>query len=138
MTMNPLSWSRDHQIALCLAALIAAALATVLGYLVYAAGWGEGAVPFGSWLGRLLEGPIWWALFGAVIGGAIIFVRNLLHGPMISAGSRTAMVRGDRPIAEAPAHRLAGRTQDRAQERAQERTPDRTQDRSPMPPRPRW
>jgi hypothetical protein len=138
MTMNPLSWSRDHQIALCLAALIAAALATVLGYLVYAAGWGEGAVPFGSWLGRLLEGPIWWALFGAVIGGAIIFVRNLLHGPMISAGSRTAMVRGDRPIAEAPSHRLAGRTQDRAQERAQERTQDRTQDRTPMPPRPRW
>ena len=136
--MNPLSWSREHQIALCLAALIAAALATVLGYLVYAAGWGEGAVPFGSWLGRLLDGPIWWALFGAVIGGAIIFVRNLLHGPMISAGSRTAMVMGDRPIAEAPAHRLPGRTQERAQERAQERTQDRTQDRSPMPPRPRW
>ena len=132
--MNPLSWSREHQTALCLAALIAAALATVLGYLVYAAGWGEGAVPFGSWLGRLLDGPIWWALFGAVIGGAIIFVRNLLHGPMISAGSHTAMVRGDRPIAEAPAHRLPGRTQ----ERAQERTQDRTQDRSPMPPRPRW
>ena len=132
--MNPLSWSREHQIALCLAALIAAALATVLGYLVYAAGWGEGAVPFGSWLGRLLDGPIWWALFGAVIGGAIIFVRNLLLAPMISAGSRTAMVRGDRPIAEAPAHRLPGRTQ----ERAQERTQDRTQDRSPMPPRPRW
>ena len=132
--MNPLSWSREHQIALCLAALIAAALATVLGYLVYAAGWGEGAVPFGSWLGRLLDGPIWWALFGAVIGGAIIFVRNLLHAPMISAGSRTAMVRGDRPIAEAPAHRLPGRTQERAPERPQ----DRTQDRSPMPPRPRW
>ena len=132
--MNPLSWSREHQIALLAAALIGAALGIVLGYLVYAAGWGEGAVPFGSWLGRLLDGPIWWALFGAVIGGAIIFIRNLLHGPMVSEGSRTAMVRGDRPIAEAPAQRLPGRTQ----ERAQERTQDRTQDRSPMPPRPRW
>ena len=132
--MNPLSWSREHQTALCLAALIAAALATVLGYLVYAAGWGDGAVPFGNWLGRLLDGPIWWALFGAVIGCAIIFVRNLLHGPMISAGSHTTMVRGDRPIAEAPAHRLPGRTQERAPERTQDRTPDR----SPMPPRPRW
>jgi len=118
MTMNPLNWSREHQIALCVVALIGAALATVLGYLVYAAGWGEGAVPFGNWLGRLFDGAIWWALFGAVIGGAIIFVRNLLHSPMISP----AVVRGDRPIAEAPAHRLPGRTQ----ERAQVRTPDRT------------
>jgi hypothetical protein len=118
MTMNPLNWSRQHQIALCVAALIGAALATVLGYLVYAAGWGEGAVPFGNWLGRLFDGPIWWALFGAPIGGAVIFVRNLL----ISADSRPAVVRGDRPIAEVPAHRLAGRMQ----ERAQTRTPDRT------------
>jgi hypothetical protein len=120
MTMNPLNWSREHQIALCVAALIGAALATVLGYLVYAAGWGEGAVPFGSWLGRLFDGPIWWAVFGVVIGGAVIFVRNLLHGPMISADSRTAVVRGDRSIAEAPAHPLSGRSQERT------RTPDRT------------
>jgi hypothetical protein len=41
--MNPLSWSREHQLALLVAALIGAALATVLGYLVYASGWGEGA-----------------------------------------------------------------------------------------------
>ena len=46
--MNPLSWSREHQTALCLAALIAAALATVLGYLVYAAGWGEGLCRSGA------------------------------------------------------------------------------------------
>jgi hypothetical protein len=96
--MNPLNWSREHQIALCVAALIGA----VLGYLVYSAGWGEGAVPFGNWLGRLFDGPIWWALFGAGIGGAIIFVRNLLHDPMIFADSRTAVVGGDQPIAEAP------------------------------------
>ena len=135
--MNPLSWSREHQIALLLTALIGAAVATVLGYLVYAAGWGEGAVPFESWLARLSGGPVWWALFGAVIGGASIFVRNLMRGPMISAGSRTAMVRGDRPAQEAPQHRLPGRAQER-QDRTQERTQERTHERSPMPPRPRW
>ena len=71
--MNPFSWSREHQLALLVAALIGAALATVLGYIVYAVGWGEGAVPFENWILRLLRGPIWWALFGAVIGGASIF-----------------------------------------------------------------
>ena len=77
--MNPFSWSRDHQLALRVAALIGAALATVLGYIVYAVGWGEGAVPFESWILRLLRGPIWWALFGAVIGGASIFVCILIR-----------------------------------------------------------
>jgi hypothetical protein len=32
--MNPFSWSREHQLALLVAALIGAALATVLGYIV--------------------------------------------------------------------------------------------------------
>ena len=133
--MNPLNWSREHQIALLVAALIGAALATVLGYLVYAVGWGEGAVPFASWLWRLLGGPIWWALFGAVIGGASIFVRNLMRGPILSAGSRTTMVRNDRPAQDAPPDRPQHRLQGRVQERTQERTQD---NRAPMPPRPRW
>jgi hypothetical protein len=133
--MNPLSWSREHQLALPIAAVIGAALATVLGYLVYAAGWEVGAVPFESWLRRLFGGPIWWALFGAVIGGAIVFVCNLLRRPMVSAGSRPAGARGDRPAQEA----IPDRSQQRLPGRMQERTQERTQDnRAPLPPRPRW
>jgi hypothetical protein len=133
--MNPLNWSREHQLAMLIAAVIGAALATVLGYLVYASGWGEGAVPFESWLWRVFGGPIWWALFGAVIGGAIVFVRNLLRGPMLSAGSRPAGARGDRPAQEAIPERSQQRLPGRMQERTQERTPD---NRAPLPPRPRW
>jgi hypothetical protein len=77
--MNPFSWSREHQLALIVAAFVGAALATVLGYIVYALGWGEGALSFENWILRLLRGPIWWALFGAVIGGASIFVRKLMR-----------------------------------------------------------
>jgi high-affinity Fe2+/Pb2+ permease len=42
--INPVSWSRERQIALLIVALIGAALGTVLGYFVYAVGWGEGAL----------------------------------------------------------------------------------------------
>jgi hypothetical protein len=90
--MNPFSWSREHQLALLVAALIGAALATVLGYIVYAVGWGEGAVPFESWILLLLRGPIWWALFGAVIGGASIFVCILIRAPFEGAQLRTPIV----------------------------------------------
>jgi hypothetical protein len=90
--MNPFSWSREHQLALLVAALIGAALATVLGYIVYAVGWGEGAIPFESWILRLLRGPIWWALFGAVIGGASIFVCILPRAPFEGAQLRTSIV----------------------------------------------
>jgi hypothetical protein len=89
--MNPLNWSREHQLA--------------------------------------------WALFGAVIGGAIVFVRNLLRGPMVSAGSRPAGTRGDRLAQEA----IPERSQQRLPGRMQERTQERTQDNgAPLPPRPRW
>jgi hypothetical protein len=127
--MNPLSWSREHQLGLLVAALIGAALATVLGYFVYAVGWGEGALPFENWIWRPLRGAIWWALFGAVIGGAIIFVRNLMREPVNSAGSSTGSVRSSRPHQDWP--------QDRPQDRFQDRHYERPQDRSSRPPRSR-
>jgi uncharacterized membrane protein YdcZ (DUF606 family) len=106
--MNPFGWSREHQLAVFIAALIGAALATVLGYLVYSVGWGEGALPFENWIWRLLRGPIWWALFGAVIGSAFVFVRNLLHAPIGSAGSDTAIARSSRPSQDPPQDRPQG------------------------------
>src|SRR5258707_9262545 len=107
--MNPFSWSREHQLGLLVAALIGAALGTVLGYIVYAVGWGEGALPFENWISRPLGGAIWWALFGAVIGGASIFVRNLMRAPINSAGARTASVRSNRLHQDWPQDRLQER-----------------------------
>src|SRR5262249_36055351 len=66
--------------------------AAMLGYIVYAVGRGEGAVPFESWILRLLRGPIWWALFGAVIGGASIFVCILIRASFEGAQLRTPIV----------------------------------------------
>jgi hypothetical protein len=105
--MNPFSWSREHQLALLVAALIAAALAAVLGYIVYAVGWGEGAVPFESWILRLLRGPIWWALFGAVIGGASMFVCILIRAPFEDAQLRTPIVQSSILTEHSPHYRLA-------------------------------
>ena len=114
--MNPFSWSREHQLALLVAALIGAALATVLGYIVYAVGWGEGAVPFESWILRLLRGPIWWALFGAVIGGASIFVCILIRAPF--AQLRTPIVQSstltEHSLRDRPTQPLKERPQARA------------------------
>jgi hypothetical protein len=109
MIINSFSLSREQQLALLIVALIGAALGTVLGYFVYAVGWGEGALPFENWILQPFRGAILWALFGAVIGGASIFVRNLMREPINStASSRTAVVQSIRTH------------QDRPQERSQE------------------
>src|ERR1700730_12178769 len=117
--MNPfISWSREHQVALLIAALIGAALATVLGYIVYAVGWGEGALPFESWIWRLLGGPLWWALFGAVMGAASIFVRNLMRAPMNSAQSRSPIIQSSRQDNESPRERPLHWLQERPSDHA--------------------
>jgi hypothetical protein len=108
--INPFTWNREHQLALLVAALIGAALATVLGYIVYAVGWGEGALPFENWIWQPLRGAIWWAVFGAVIGGAMIFVQNLMRVPVNSAGSRTTLIRSSRPNEDSPQERLQERS----------------------------
>jgi hypothetical protein len=122
--MNPLTWTREHQLALAIAALIGAAVATVLGYVVYAVGWGEGALPFESWIWRVFLGPLWWALFGAVIGGAVIYVRNLTRAPVSSTL--------DNGVTQSST--LA---QDRAQERPLHWLQERPPERSPRMPRSR-
>ena len=117
--INPFTWNREHQLALLVAVLIGAALGTVLGYFVYAVGWGEGALPFENWIWRPLRGAIWWAVFGGVIGGASIFVQNWMREPINSAESRIAIIRSSRPQEDSPKYRPQ----------------DRVEDRSPTPPR---
>ena len=120
--MNPLTWNREHQLGLLIAAAIGAALGDVLGYFVYAVGWGEGAVPFENWFWRPSFGALGWALFGAVIGGASVYVRCLMRAPLNSVASRPAPTRSGRPLPDWP---------------AQDRLHDRPQDRSPRLPRSR-
>jgi hypothetical protein len=91
--INPLTWSREHQLGLLVAALIGAAL-------------------------------------GAVLGGAIIYVRCLLHAPAPSPASRVPAMRSAKPVPEWP-------SQDRGLDRAQDRPHDWPQERSPRLPRSR-
>jgi len=124
--MNPFRWRREHQLALLVAALIGAALATVLGYIVYAVGWGEGAVPFESWILRLLHGPIWWALFGAVIGGASIFVCILMRSSFGTAQLRTPIVQSSTLTEQSPHERPAQLLKERLQARVSRPLPPRS------------
>src|SRR5690349_10813160 len=100
--INPLTWNREHQLGLLIAALIGAALGAVLGYFVYAVGWGEGAVPFENWIWRPSLAALWWALFGGVVGAASIYVRCLMRAPLHAAAPRAAAMRGSRPIPDWP------------------------------------
>src|SRR5215207_6088784 len=77
--MNPLRWSRSHQVALMIAVIIGAALAVVFGYLADSAGSGaEGGVGFGWWFGHPLRYK-WpgWAAFGAAIALGSIYICQL-------------------------------------------------------------
>ena len=75
-----INWSRREQVALGIAVVVGAALGIVLGYLVYAIGSGaDGALPFSYWLeSPIRSAAIWWALFGAAIAVALIYIRRFL------------------------------------------------------------
>ena len=77
--MNPFNWERRHQIALVLALIIGAAAGIILGYFVYAVPRGaDGGLRFSYWVERpIRRGALYWALFGACIGIALIYVRRL-------------------------------------------------------------
>jgi len=78
--VNPLAWKREHQLALGLAGLIGIGLGIVLGYLVYATGWGSDSVSFGYWLNKpMWSGALWWGLFGGVIGAVVIYMIRLMR-----------------------------------------------------------
>lgn len=81
--MNPKNWSRNEQIAAVITAIVGLFIGIVVGYIVYATGRGAaGALPFGRWLDYPLRlGVVWWALTGATIGVAVIYVRRLTSKP---------------------------------------------------------
>ena len=92
--MNPMNWRREHQVALLLGGAIGIATGLLVGYM-YDGLWSmyfgihaaiaatPGNVPparvlgVAAWLG---SGSIFrWAAFGALVGGAAIYTRQLLH-----------------------------------------------------------
>ena len=74
--MNPLQWRREHQVALLLGVVVGIALGFVTGYMHHGIRF-ENAALFSVYLtgGSALR----WGVFGALVGGTIIYMRQLLH-----------------------------------------------------------
>ena len=78
--MNPLEWQREHQVALAVSALLGIGAGIVVGYAIYAVGWGAESVSFGYWINHpVTYTGIWWALFGAVFFAALVYVVRLMQ-----------------------------------------------------------
>ena len=87
--MNPLDWRREHQVALLLGGVIGIALGLLIGYM-YDTLWSMFVVTttatagnpnppraLMAWLGS--GSSFRWGAFGALVGGAMIYTRQLLH-----------------------------------------------------------
>ena len=74
--MNPLLWRSEHQVALLLGVVVGIALGFVIGYIHHNIHF-ENAEEFSRHLtgGSALR----WGVFGALVGGTIIYMRQLLH-----------------------------------------------------------
>ncbi len=99
--MDPLNWKREHQVALVVSVIAGATLGVLLGYLVQAAGAGPSGVrSLEVWLTQPLVGYVeaniggvvmsgglalvaperfGWGLFGGILGGAVVFIAQLLR-----------------------------------------------------------
>lgn len=86
--MNPLNWRREHQVALLLGCAIEIAIGLLIGYMyvglwtMYVATATAGRAPgpprtIMEWLDS--ESGFRWGAFGALIGGAAVYTRQLLH-----------------------------------------------------------
>ncbi len=74
--MNPLQWRSAHQVALLLGVVVGIALGFVTGYMHHNIHF-ENAAEFSSYLtgGSALR----WGVFGALVGGIIVYIQQLLH-----------------------------------------------------------
>ena len=74
--MNPLLWRSEHQVALLLGVVVGIALGFLIGYIHHNIHF-VNAEEFSRYLtgGSALR----WAVLGALLGGTIIYMRQLLH-----------------------------------------------------------
>jgi hypothetical protein len=72
--MNPLNWRHEHQLALVVGAAVGIAIGLLVG-LIYN---GIHYATLFQWLGWSWS-AVRWAILGALIGGATIYTRQLLH-----------------------------------------------------------
>jgi polyferredoxin len=72
--MNPLKWRREHQLALVLGAVLGIGLGFVAGYSYH-------GIHFEKGLSLYITGgsAFRWGIFGALVGGTTIYIRQLLH-----------------------------------------------------------
>jgi hypothetical protein len=73
--MNPLKWRSEHQLALVLGAVLGIGLGFVAGYAYHGISFSSGNLsPY------LTGGSAFrWGIFGALVGGTAIYIRQLLH-----------------------------------------------------------
>jgi len=78
--MNPFNRSGNEKVAAVLTVVIGVFVGVIVGYFAYAvSGGADGASSFARWLDYpLRSGWIWWALTGAVVSVAVIYIRRLL------------------------------------------------------------
>ena len=88
--MNPLKWSSRDQVALVLGAVIGIALWLAIGFMYdgILAALASGGSPNAAFHNKTMGGiMLWlatgsalrWAVFGALIGGGLLYARQLLH-----------------------------------------------------------
>lgn len=83
--MNPLKWSREHKVALLITVMIGALVGFLLGWIGFNLSRGaSGGMGLGRYVNYWLSGhstfttaPLW-ALTGALVGGAVIYVIRLM------------------------------------------------------------
>jgi len=71
--MNPFAWRREPQVALVLAAVLGAMIALMAGLMYHGAHSGMFGEVIWSWIG------VRWIVFGALVGGGVVYTRQLLH-----------------------------------------------------------
>jgi hypothetical protein len=85
--MNPLEWKREHQIALACAVALGCLVGMIAGLLVtpdyVSFRWGKLWCNYGYTCVYLLQGYwlfiLLWISLGAVVGAALVYVRQLLR-----------------------------------------------------------
>jgi hypothetical protein len=73
--MNPLQWRSEHQVALLLGVVVGIALGFVTGYTHHNIHF-DNAAELSSYL---TGSGLRWGVLGALVGGTIIYIQQLLH-----------------------------------------------------------